>query len=160
MKVTFVGQAPGSHGLPARLKPTAVRIGAALGLSRAALSVMLTDDEGIRDYNRRFRGKDEPTDVLSFPTGHGNPADSGHYLGDLVLSVETAAAQAADHGHSLAEECEVLLLHGILHLLGHDHETDEGEMREVESRLARELLGSTRGLIARVERGPGGRARP
>jgi probable rRNA maturation factor len=139
------------------VRALATRLGEALKLESAKLSVLLTDDAGIRGYNERFRGKAEPTDVLSFPATAGMPGESGHYLGDLVVSVERAAAQAADYGHGLADEVEVLVLHGVLHLLGHDHETDAGEMRRLEQKLAREIFGSPRGLIARAEGddGPG-----
>jgi probable rRNA maturation factor len=151
VKVTVLGHPRGSAGLAPRVAALCQRLGRELGLRRSTLSVLLTDDAGIRDYNRRFRRRDEATDVLSFPAGSGNPADQGHYLGDLVISVERAASQAREHGHEPSDEVEVLVLHGVLHLLGHDHEADEGQMREVEERLARKLFGSARGLIARTE---------
>lgn len=152
MKTTFVGErARGRDGLAAQLAPALQRIGRALGVSHCAVSIMLTDDEGIAGYNERFRGIAEATDVLSFPSGSGSDGESGHYLGDLILSVDRAEEQAADWGHPLVDELEVLLLHGVLHLLGHDHETDDGHMRDVEARLARELFGSTRGLCERSE---------
>ena len=151
MKAMVVGSPAGAEGHAERLTVFLLRLGDALGRSSCSLSVMLTDDAGIADYNERFRGKAEPTDVLSFPSEAGSESDSGHYLGDLVVSVERAAAQAAEHGHEPVEEAEVLVLHGVLHLLGHDHETDEGQMRELEARLATELFGSLRGLTERSE---------
>lgn len=83
----------------------------------------MTDHE-IRSLNRQYRGKDKPTDVLSFPL-----ADELHpfLLGDVVISVETAARQAQRRGHSLREELQILLIHGILHLLGYDHEVSRSE---------------------------------
>jgi len=91
--------------------------------------------------------------VLSFPSEAGSEQDSGHYLGDLIVSLERAADQASEQGHGLVEEVEVLVLHGVLHLLGHDHESDDGEMRELEAGLARKLFGGTRGLTDRSEDG-------
>lgn len=152
MKLTVVGATRRVPGLVPRLTALAARIGRVLGMEHCAASLMLTDDPGIRELNARFREKDEPTDVLSFPSGIEDAGEAGHYLGDLAVSLQRAAAQAEEHGHGVAEETEVLLLHGILHLLGHDHETDAGEMRELEARLALELFGEPRGLIARSER--------
>ena len=157
MKATFLVRAPGADGLAARLRPVLLALGRTLGVGHCTLSILMTDDDGIREYNERFRGEAAPTDVLSFPAGAGDASAPGHYLGDLVVSLTRAAEQAALHGHGVAEEVEVLVLHGVLHLLGHDHETDQGEMRELESRLAREVFGSERGLIARVRRGKGRR---
>jgi len=131
-------------------KPTLTRYlreaQAAVGL-RGEVSVLLTTDDGIRGLNRRFRGKNKATDVLSFPV-----EDSGHGLaGDLAISVETAARQAAEQGHRLSVELRVLMLHGLLHLAGLDHETDDGAMARKERRL-RARLGLPQGLIERVER--------
>src|SRR5688572_20745444 len=96
---------------------------AELGLDDVELSVLLTDDVGIRALNAQWRQKDEATDVLSFP--QLDPSEIGGEtsgaLGDLVVSVETAAAQAAEHGHDLSTELRVLLAHGLAHLVGHDH---------------------------------------
>ena len=119
---------------------------AAVGL-RGEVSVLLTTDDGIRGLNRRFRKKNKATDVLSFPV-----VDSGHGLaGDLAISVETAARQAAEQGHKLSVELRVLMLHGLLHLAGLDHETDDGAMARKERRL-RAKLGLPQGLIERVEK--------
>jgi probable rRNA maturation factor len=100
------------------------------------VDVLLTSDSVLRRLNRDFRGKDKPTDVLSFPS----PEEiSDHHAGDLAISLETAARQAKTYGHTLREEVRILLLHGLLHLSGMDHETDSGEMAAREAELRREL---------------------
>jgi probable rRNA maturation factor len=96
----------------------------------------------VRVLNRRYRGKNKPTDVLSFP------ADERGYLGDVVISRGIARKQAKMMGHSLRTELRVLALHGLLHLLGYDHEVDGGLMARVEGRLRRKA-GLPPGLIAR-----------
>jgi probable rRNA maturation factor len=95
----------------------------------------------LRSLNRRFRRRDRATDVLSFPAGAPGPESSraGWHLGDLAIGVPAARRQARRRGHSLAREVQFLLLHGYLHLLGYDHETDEGQMAQLESRLRRRL---------------------
>jgi probable rRNA maturation factor len=112
---------------------------------RGEIAVLLSDDRTLRRLNREFRGKDRATDVLSFPT-EGKMA-RGH-AGDLAISLETAARQAREQGHSLRDEVRVLLLHGVLHLAGMDHEADRGEMAEREARL-RKRFRLRSGLIAR-----------
>lgn len=105
---------------------------------------LLTDDEALRKLNREFLEHDYATDVLSFPAGdHG-----GGSLGDVAISLDRAKEQAAEFGHTVDEEVRVLMLHGLLHLLGHDHEKDAGQMRRVETRWRRKL-GLPVGLIAR-----------
>jgi probable rRNA maturation factor len=118
----------------------------AVGL-RGEVDVLLADDRRLRRLNREFRGKDKATDVLSFPAVD---EVAGHHAGDLAISLETATRQAQEHGHSLRDEVRVLLLHGLLHLSGMDHETDRGEMAAREMEL-RTRLRLKRGLIARVE---------
>jgi probable rRNA maturation factor len=137
----------------------------ALGLSRSGLvrflreaqravgldggvDVLLADDRTLRRLNREFRGKDKATDVLSFPAAEDVRGD---LAGDLAISLETAERQASEQGHSLRDEVRVLLLHGLLHLSGMDHETDRGEMAATEAEL-RERLKLKSGLIARVVR--------
>jgi probable rRNA maturation factor len=135
----------------------------ALGLSRSGLSrflgtaqaavgldgevdVLLASDRTLRRLNRTFRGKDKATDVLSFPALEEL---AGQHAGDLAISLDTAKKQAIEYGHTLRDEVRVLLLHGLLHLAGMDHETDRGEMaaREV---VLRTKLRLPNGLIARV----------
>ena len=107
---------------------------------------LLTDDRELQRLNREFLGKDYPTDVLSFPS-----ADSKGGLGDIAVSIERAAAQARLLGHSLETEVAVLMLHGVLHLLGYDHEKDGGDMLRAE-KMRRLDLGLPTGLIERSRR--------
>ena len=118
---------------------------AALGLA-GEVSVLLTGDEQLRAMNLQFRGVDKPTDVLSFPALP--EAANGGQGGDLAISLETAAIQAADHGHTLQMEVKVLILHGLLHLAGYDHERDRGQMRRRES-LLRKQFALPAGLVER-----------
>jgi len=109
-----------------------------LGQSKCELSILLTDDPQIRVLNRDYRDKDVPTDVLSFGQLEGEPFVMAiPVLGDLVISVETAARQAEALGHPLAAELRVLLVHGLLHLLGHDHQgpVERAEMAAAEDAL-------------------------
>ena len=99
--------------------------------------VLFTGDAEIRDLNLRYRERDRPTDVLSFP---GETTVEGAHLGDVVISVPTARRQAEEREHSLHRELKELLIHGVLHCLGHDHETDDGDMERRELRLRREWL--------------------
>ena len=94
----------------------------------------------MREANRRFRGKDATTDVLSFPGDDGPDVEGGCHLGDILISVERAGAQARQAGVPLERELRVLLLHGYLHLLGYDHERDDGSMMRLQARLAGRLL--------------------
>jgi probable rRNA maturation factor len=103
---------------------------------------LITDDRELRRLNRQFRGSDYATDVLSFP----GTEDS---LGEIAISAGRAAAQAREFGHSRLDEIRILMLHGLLHLLGMDHETDRGHMARAEARW-RKKLDLPVGLIARV----------
>lgn len=113
------------------------------------VSVLLTTDREIRRLNRRFRGIDKPTDVLSFPA-EAFIQRKEKIAGDLAISVPTARRQGIEHGHSLGMELKVLMLHGLLHLAGYDHETDNGRMARREQRLRAEL-GLPQGLIERAQ---------
>ncbi len=120
----------------------------AVGLS-GQVTVLLATDATLRDLNRRFRGKDEATDVLSFPAKSlQNTKPAERVAGDVAVSVETARKQAAEQGHALGVELRVLILHGLLHLAGYDHETDAGKMQRRERQL-RAKLGLPQGLIER-----------
>jgi probable rRNA maturation factor len=103
---------------------------------------MITDDKELERLNRMFLGKDYPTDVLSFPSPGAGP------LGELAISVERAREQASEHGHDPVDEIRILMLHGVLHLLGMDHEHDRGAMARAEKRWRQEF-GLPVGLIER-----------
>jgi probable rRNA maturation factor len=99
------------------------------------VSIAFVDDAQMTELNEKFRNKNQTTDVLTFPAddSYGDPADEeGRPLGDIVISVDQAKRQAVDEKHSLATEIRYLILHGILHALGYDHETDLGEMNALE----------------------------
>mgnify|MGYP001566331626 CR=1 FL=1 len=117
-----------------RLRRVLEGAAAELGVS-GEIVVVLTADEPVRVLNARYRGKDKPTDVLSFE-GYGGAEG----LGDVVISVEAAARNSREHGRTLLQELDLLVLHGFLHILGHDHETDDGTMERLEKRLRRKLL--------------------
>jgi probable rRNA maturation factor len=109
----------------------------ALAPDASSFAVRFVGDRTMRRLNRVFRGKDATTDVLSFP---GAASPEGRHLGDVVVSVPQAVRQAAELGHSPGRELRLLLLHGVLHCLGHDHESDDGEMDRLERRLRRRFL--------------------
>ena len=116
------------------------------------VNVLVTDDAQMRQLNRRFRKKDKPTDVLSFPAASAGMADSSVRLaGELAISLNIAKANAAQLGHPLAAEIKILVLHGLLHLAGYDHETDDGKMARKELCLRKEL-GLPESLIERSKR--------
>lgn len=119
----------------------------AVGRAGTTLSVAVVRDRTMRDLNRRYRNQDRTTDVLSFAANDrlagadeacfiGEPK----FLGDVVVSVDTAHQQANEAGHSFSRELDELVMHGVLHLCGYDHETDSGEMNRLELRLRRKLL--------------------
>jgi probable rRNA maturation factor len=109
------------------------------------VNVLVTSSRELRGLNRRFRGKDKPTDVLSFPP---MPGLVDGLAGDIAISAEIAAQNARLLGHSTADEIKILVLHGVLHLAGYDHERDAGQMARREDSLRQEL-GLPCGLIAR-----------
>jgi probable rRNA maturation factor len=149
--------------IQSRATPRDVRLPSARTLSRflataqtalrlkGQVTVLLTTDTAIAKLNRQFRGKNKATDVLSFPAD--GPIRGSHaedVAGDLAISVTTALGQAAEQGHSLSTEIKVLILHGLLHLAGYDHEVDDGKMARREQQL-RAKLRLPMGLIERVE---------
>lgn len=111
---------------------------AALAPGASTLTVRLTDDAEMRELNRRYRGRERTTDVLSFG---GERTPEGTHLGDIVISLPVARRQAREAGHSLVRELRELSLHGLLHCLGHDHETDGGEMAALELALRERWIG-------------------
>jgi len=116
------------------------KIGAKRRLSSPSLSILLCGDARMRTLNRRFRSLDRPTDVLSFlPLEEFSSSSS--FLGDLVIDAPYAARQARKRGHSTAREVQILLAHGVLHLLGYDHETDDGTMFRLQRRLVLSAFG-------------------
>lgn len=100
-----------------------------LAVRNAGLTIVLTDDEKLRKYNREFAGEDHSTDVLSFPSGEPDPETDLAYLGDILIAVPTAEKQAVQKGHPLSEELSLLTIHGVLHLLGYDHHTADAKSR-------------------------------
>ncbi len=104
------------------------RVLQAAGRRPADLSIAFVDDASMRELNRKFRRKNKTTDVLTFP-------GDAPLLGEIVISVDQARRQAADEKHSLATEVRYLILHGILHAMGYDHETDHGEMNALELKV-------------------------
>jgi rRNA maturation RNase YbeY len=112
---------------------------------RAGLSILLCGDRRMQTLNRRFRRVDRPTDVLSFPAFDASEsraaARRGEFLGDLVIDVPCAARQARRRRHALGREAQVLLAHGLLHLLGYDHETDDGTMLRLQRRILLSAFG-------------------
>jgi probable rRNA maturation factor len=122
--------------------------------ARGSVSIAVVPDREVRSLNRRYRRKDTDTDVLSFPAcapsglRRGRPAEERGILGDIVIAAGVARRQARAAGHSLQTELRVLALHGLLHLLGYDHERDDGRMARLERRL-RKKGGLREGLIER-----------
>jgi probable rRNA maturation factor len=103
-----------------------------IGAGPSELTLVITDDDGIQALNRDFLGKDAPTDVLAFAALEDSgpfvaAPEAGGYLGDVIVSYPRAVAQAREHGHSPEQELNLLVVHGILHLLGYDHADDEGK---------------------------------
>ena len=113
-----------------------------MGQEQAELNILFTDDSEIRDLNLKFRGKNKPTDVLSFPSGE-RISKAGGFIGELVISIPTAKRQANEFGVTLREELLRLIVHGLLHLLGYDHEgvskAEAQKMRRLEARLISSL---------------------
>lgn len=130
--------------VPSRMRGLATWLASvAPARARGAMTVAVVTDARLRALNREYRKKDKTTDVLSFPS------DEPGYLGDVAIAAGVAARQARTAGHSLATELRVLALHGLLHLLGYDHEHDDGRMARLERRL-RKRGGLREGLIERA----------
>lgn len=120
---------------PSPLEPAPLELAARLTMESqsapldADLTIVLTDDDQLHDLNLDFRETDAPTDVLSFPASEPDPETGALYLGDVIISVERAGEQAEAGGHSLEAELQLLVVHGVLHLLGHDHALPEEKDR-------------------------------
>lgn len=136
-----------SRDVQAALQRFARRARREIGLG-GDVTVLLTTNTEMRALNRRFRKKNKPTDVLSFPA---SDADSGAGSGDIAISTEIARQQASRLGHTVEQELKILLLHGLLHLAGYDHERDRGEMFQKERRF-RAKLGLPHSLTERSRR--------
>lgn len=146
------------RGVPDHLRRTVARFATRLRTEVTKgrpFDCVITSDAELRRLNREFRGVDSATDVLSFPVAlpfakEPRAPVSGAHLGDLVISFARARSQAREYGHGIAQEIQILMLHGVLHLLGMDHETDQGKMARAEKRW-RARLGLPNGLIERVQ---------
>ncbi len=125
------------------LRAFARKLASDVGQGRSFCCLITNDDE-LRRLNRQFRKKDYATDVLSFPSGDGN-----EFLGEIAISLARAQEQAREYNLPVSEELQILMLHGMLHLLGMDHETDRGRMARAEAKW-RAVLGLSRGLIEQV----------
>ena len=138
MAVEIVRRNRGRNYPARRLKGVAVKILELLKQDRAELSVALIGNAEMRKLNARYRRKNYPTDVLSFPAAQGTP-DGVRLLGDVIISVDKAKQQAKERGRSLDEEMTTLLIHGVLHLLGYDHERSAKDAR-IMGRLEKKLF--------------------
>ena len=114
------------------LEPWLREMAVTLAPDARTLTIRLTGDEELQKLNRDFRGVDRTTDILSFP---GTETPEGRHLGDIVISVPAARLQAVEYDHDLTRELKILLLHGVIHCLGYDHESDDGEMDRLEAEL-------------------------
>ena len=114
------------------------------------VNVLVTGSAELRSLNQRFRGESKATDVLSFPAPEATKRGARNFAGDVAISADIARENAMRLGHSVADEVKILVLHGILHLAGFDHERDNGEMARKESRLRRQLK-LEGGLIERMQ---------
>ena len=148
--ISIANQQKELPNLPSSLRRRTARLLEELGLSQAELSIVLCDDEAIRELNAEWRGKDKATDVLSFPIHEAYDLGKEHYLseemeagsippllGDIVISTETCVRQAKEWGHTPCDEAIRLCLHGLLHLCGYDHEEEDDavEMKAREDEL-------------------------
>ena len=110
----------------------------AIGNRHKAVTIVFVSDSAIRKLNKQFRDKDYATDVLSFPT-ESEQFENQSSLGEIVIATDRAAVQAKENGLTFSNEVEQLILHGLLHLCGYDHETDNGEMNRLELKLRKKL---------------------
>jgi probable rRNA maturation factor len=134
-RVTVVIGRQMGNGIQRGLQRFVARVQKQIGLP-GQVTVLLTGNAEMRSLNRRFRKQDKPTDVLSFPPAEGG---GGQRLGDVAISITIARGQARRLGHSVEQELKILLLHGLLHLAGYDHEHDQGEMSQAERKFRAKL---------------------
>ena len=134
MAVLVASRGRRAPALAIRVERAARRLLRGLRMPDAELSVLLVSDRVMRDLNRHHRGRDRPTDVLSFSQLEGIARPPDGLLGDVVISLDTARRQAAERGATVAREAERLLVHGLLHLLGYDHERSPAEARRMQRR--------------------------
>jgi probable rRNA maturation factor len=151
--VEVVVARPAWRGLAPRCTRLLGRLLSATGRAGSGVTLRLAPDREVRRLNRTFLGKDRTTDVLSFPA-RGDLEPGRRHLGDLAVSIPQARRQARRAGWSLEEELSLLVTHGFLHLLGYDHETDDGEMR----RLEKDLLARAARVFLNRRRLPWGEA--
>jgi len=133
MEILVLNRQRGQTVPSAELREFAQRLATGAGLSTGGFSVCLVSDRKMQSYNDTYRSIRRPTDVLSFL----DDSEDRSYLGDIVISVQTASRQALAGEHSLRRELEILIVHGYLHLLGHDHEADDGAMMRLQRKLVR-----------------------
>lgn len=145
-RVDLSGLARFPHARDRDLAEWLDRLADELAPAADSVAVRFVGDRTMRRLNRVFRSLDKTTDVLSFP---GEVSPEGRHLGDIVVSVPQAGRQAAERGHPLGVELRLLFLHGMLHCLGHDHETDDGEMDRLERRLRRKHVPAAREGLGR-----------
>jgi probable rRNA maturation factor len=114
---------------------------AGLDSGSASLTLRITDEDEIHLLNQQFRGLDQPTDVLSFPADFEDPDLESRYLGDIVICYPQAASQAEKRGHAVEDELQLLVVHGVLHLLGYDHATQEEKDRmwDIQAKILADL---------------------
>ena len=139
IRVPIVWERRTRRPLADRLRRLARAALAALEIDGVEVSVLIAGDERLRELNRTFRATDRATDVLSFPSGDELP-DGTRLLGGIAISLDAARRQAEELGHDVEREVEELLLHGLIHLAGYDHERDDGQMNALELELREKLL--------------------
>ncbi len=113
------------------IKEVLDKVASSVEISDAELSIKITDNEGITEYNEKYRELKGATDVLSFPFDGENP-EGGNYLGDIIISMDRVVSQAKELGHSTEKELMKLSVHGFLHLMGYDHKDDDNSMEKIE----------------------------
>ncbi len=135
---------PVGAGLQCAVKATLARAGDVLGIRAGELVLRFVSRDSMAQLNGRWRGKERPTDVISFPSNTRDP-DGETHLGDIAICLDVARDQAREQGHDLTQEVALLALHGLLHIMGYDHESDDGEMEALEELLRSKVLSAPQG---------------